>query len=323
MSAPRKMVDQAEDYLAFRRRLGYALVADGKELMLFARHADKIGHHRSVTKELAIEWAKQPEGANPSYWARRLHSVRQFTKYAALYDETTEIPPADAFGLMKRRPAPYIYSREQVGELLRAASRLEPQDGLRSRTYVTLFGLLASTGLRISEALALTPETVDLENGVLRLQQTKFRKDRLVPVHPSTLQMLQTYRRAAEDYHPNTGTDAFFLDENAGPLNYRGVLYRFVQLRKELGWSALPRSNESTGRPPRIHDLRHTFAVRRLLQWYRDGQSIEEHILYLSAYLGHACVSDTYWYLTAVPELMEPVSERFHTFVHAKGCEWS
>lgn len=319
MSAPKKMVDQAEDYLAFRRRLGYALGSDGKELMLFARYADKIGHTGSVTNVLAIDWAKLPEGANPSYWARRLHSVRQFAKYAALYDERTEIPPADTFGTISRRPPPYIYSREQVTELLRAASRLEPRDGLRPRTYVTLFGLLAATGLRISEALALTPEAVDLENGVLRLQQTKFRKDRLVPVHPSTLQMLQRYQRSAEDYHPKTRADAFFIDENARALNYRGVLYRFVRFREELGWRALTRSNESTARPPRIHDLRHTFAVRRLLQWYRDGHSIEEHILYLSAYLGHACVSDTYWYLTAVPELMELASERFRTFVHEKG----
>ena len=312
MRDSRNMVDQVEEYLVFRRSLGYALGTDGKELMLFARYADKIWHHGSVTKTLATQWAKLPEGAHPSYWARRLHAVRQFARYAALYDETTEIPSADTFGPMKRRRTPHIYSQEQIIDLLQAASRLEPRDSLRPRTYVTLFGLLASTGLRISEALALTSETVDQENGVLCIQQTKFRKDRLVPVHPSTLQKLRRYHCSTDAYRAKTYIRTFFLDENARPLNYRGVLYRFIQLRKELGWGTSP-----TGRPPRLHDIRHTFAVRRLLQWYRDGHSIDEHILYLSVYLGHACVSDTYWYLTAVPELMKLASERFHNFVHA------
>jgi integrase len=314
MSDSRNMVEQIEEYLAFRRRLGYALVADGKELMLFARYADKTGHQGPVTTSLATQWARLPKGAHPSYWARRLHAVRQFARYASLYDETTEIPPADTFGSMKRRRMPHIYSSEQITDLLQAASRLEPRDGLRPRTYFTLFGLLLSTGLRISEALVLTLETVDLENGVLLIQQTKFRKDRLVPVYPSTLQRLRRYHCATEDYRAKSQVGAFFLEENGRPLNYRGVLYRFMQLRKELGWGTSP-----AGRRPRLHDIRHTFAVQRLLQWYREGHSIDEYILYLSAYLGHSCVSDTYWYLTAVPELMELASERFHKFVHKQG----
>jgi len=308
------MVDQVQEYLTFRRALGYELGTHGKELMSFARYADKIGHHRTVTTTLATQWAKQPENAHPSYWARRLHIVRQFAKYAALYNETTEIPPADIFGPMKRRPTPHIYSQEQINELLQTASRMEPQDSLLPRTYVTLFGLLVSTGLRISEALALTSESVDLEKGVLHIQQTKFRKDRLVPVHASTLGVLRCYHCTAEAYRVKTHSRAFFLDEKAKPLNYRGVLYRFIKIRNGLGWCTLP-----SDRPPRLHDLRHTFTVRRLLKWYQDGCSIDEYIVYLSTYLGHVCVSDTYWYLTAVPELMDLASKHFYRFVYQQG----
>jgi len=312
------MIDQVEQYLTFRRSLGYALESVGKELILFARYADSIGHQGPVTNALAIEWARLPKEAQPVYWARRLHIVRQFARYAALYDEKTEIPPPDTFGSMKQRLTPHIYTPKQISDLLQAASRLSPQGGLRPLTYVTLFDLLASTGLRISEALALTSNSVDLKNSILCIRQTKFRKDRLVPVHPSTVRKLRQYLRKTEKYRTGNLTGAFFLDENTKPLNYRGVLYRFIQLRKELGWKILP-----TGRPPRLHDIRHTFAVRRLLEWYRDGHCIDEHILYLSVYLGHACVSDTYWYLTAVPELMELVSERFHKFAYEKGGKQS
>jgi integrase len=301
------IVEQVQEYLKFKRSCGYELEAPGKELMLFARYAALVGHHGPLTTELVVTWAKLPQDADPCYWANRYNIVRRFAEYRFLFDPATEIPPKDLLGPSKRRLSPHIYSQGEIASFLQAASQLAPTDGLHPRTYVTLFGLLVSTGLRISEALNLSRQDADLRTGVLTIRETKFRKSRLVPVHPSTLQALGRYRKLRDSYHPGTRLKTFFLSGKGTPLNYRGVLYIFLKLSRKLGW----RDRE---KKPRIHDVRHTFAVRRLLKWYEEGANLDQKILALSTYLGHAQVTDTYWYLSAVPELLAVVSDKFENF---------
>lgn len=309
MSAHPTMILLAEEYLALRRGLGFALEIEGAELLRFARYADAVGHRGPITTELAVRWAKLPQDANPIYWARRLDVVRRFAKHRLLFDPKTEIPPEGLLGPSYRRPQPYIYSDDVIRELIRQASCLGPNGGLRPRTYTTLFGLLACTGVRISEALRLTRSVVDLERGVITVVATKFKKTRIVPLHPSATSALQRYSRDRDRYHPLAKSDAFFLTELGTPLKYWRVLMTFITLRQKLGWHA-----SNGGRPPTIHALRHSFAVRCLIRWYRQGADLDRKIAALSTYLGHAKVTDTYWYLTATPELLALSAKRFERF---------
>lgn len=308
MTATPTMVALVEEYLALRRRLGFALVTPGQALLSFARYADRIGHRGPVTVEFAVRWARLPEGAKPSYWARRLSIVRGFAQHRRLFDPETEIPPTGLLGPSSRRSTPHIYSETEIAALLRAAAELDPARGLRPHTYVTLFGLLITTGLRISEALCLGRDDVDLQGGVLTVQLGKFRKSRLVPLHPSTVEALAQYawRR---DHHSHTSAGTFLLNEAGTALGTSGVAHTFGALRRTLGWE-----KNREGRRPRLHDMRHTMAVRTLLRWYQQGADVERKLPALSTYLGHVEVRDTYWYLTAVPELMALTAARFQAY---------
>jgi integrase len=307
MKTRQSLVEQVCEYLEFKRSCGYQMGTPGKELMLFARYADLTRSNGSLTTELIVKWAKLPPDADPRYWATRYDIVRRFAEYRFLFDPAAEIPPKGLLGPSKRRLSPYIYSDGEIAAFLQAASQLAPTDGLHPQTYVTLFGLLVSTGLRISEALNLSRQDADLKTGVLTIRETKFCKSRLVPVHPSTLQALRHYSEIRDSYHPGTRSTRFFLSAKGTPLNYRGVLYVFLKLRRVL-------SRQNADRKPRVHDFRHTFAVRRLLKWYEEGINLDQKILALSTYLGHVQVTDTYWYLSAVPELLAIVSDKFENF---------
>jgi len=232
--------------------------------------------------------------------------VRQFARYRALLDPATEVPPAGLLGRVPRRRQPHIYSDAELAALLRQASLLLPRGGLRPKTYVAFFSLLASTGLRLSEACRLAPGDVDLGAGVLTVQEGKFRKARLVPLHPSATQALSRYAAQRDACRGASGPGCFFRTERAPALTPAAVEKTFSRIRQRLGWTAQGRA-----RRPRIHDLRHTFAVRRLMRWYEDGADLERKLLALSTYLGHAKVSDTYWYLTGVPELLAIAAQRF------------
>ncbi len=311
MKTQSSIVVLAEEYLALRRRLGYLLKVEGAELLRFARYADRSGHSGPITIELAVRWAKLPEQADPLYWARRLDIVRRFAKARVVADPETEIPPNGLLGPSYRRPQPYIYSRDEITALLDVASKLGPPGGLRPHTYVTLFGLLVCTGMRISEALALTQDDVDLPSKTITIRHAKFDKSRRLPIHPTSVDQLRDYANHRDGYHRLTSSNAFFLTEHATSQKYHKTLMTFLGLRKELGWPL-----SASGNPPRLHDIRHTFAVRTLLRWYEEGVDVDNRITALSAYLGHAKVSGTYWYLTAVPELLAVVARRFEDFAH-------
>ena len=309
MRSQPKMVNLVADYLAYRRGLGFKLGSAGQLLMRFAEYADQKKHHGPLTIKLALLWARLPPQASPGYLANRLLVVRSFAKYRAIFDSRTEIPPQALFGSRRQRPTPHIYSEAEIVALLSAARRLLPKTSLRPHTYATFFGLLACSGLRVSEALKLTRSDVDWQQGLLTIRQTKFRKSRLVPLQSSATDALKDYARLRDRLHPASATDAFFVTFRGAPLSGPTVQGTFRQLRNQLSWSA----RGGHGRP-RIHDLRHTFACRRLIRWYQEGADLDHAIAALSTYLGHVHVTNTYWYLTAVPELLELATARFERF---------
>jgi integrase len=309
MSEPILMVHLVEEYLDYRRRLGFQLHTAGQMLLEFARYADRVGHTGPLTTELAVRWARLPVGASPLYQAQRLEVVCCFARHRAIFDPATEIPPERLLGSAHRRTDPYIYSEAELSTLLAAARRLPPLTGLRPRTYATLIGLMTCTGLRISEVLKLSRGDVDWGHGTLTIRESKFHKSRLIPLHPSVVPVLREYARLRDRHHPIPQTEAFFVSDRGTALPYSTVRQTFRKLCKHL-----PLATRSGGRGPRIHDIRHTFACRRLLRWYADGVDLDRAVAALSTYLGHAKVSDTYWYLTGIPELLDRAASRFERF---------
>lgn len=309
MNHPRTMSARVEEYLAYRRNLGFQLQSEGVLLRQFARYADGEGHRGPLTTDLALRWARLPVTRTPLYWARRLEVVRCFARHLAISDPRTEIPAKGLLGPAHRRTPPHIYSEAEISALLVGARQLSSANGLRPLTYATLIGLLAAAGLRISEALRLTRADLDPGRGILVIRESKFHKSRLVPLHPTTVRALLDYGRLRDQVHPHPATDTFFVTSRGTPLRYSTVRHTF---RKLCGHHRIAGSN--SGRAPRLHDLRHTFACRRLLRWYEEGIDVEHAVAYLSTYLGHAKVSDTYWYLTATPELLEQAAARFEPF---------
>lgn len=308
---PPRFVTLVEQYLALRRSLGFALVTQGQLLLDFARFADETAGAGPITVDLAVRWAESSDTHRPSNTARRLTVVRGFAKYCAGFDSATQIPPVGLFGGAGQRRPPHIFSDAEIADLLHAAAQLHPRDGLRPHTYVALFSLLASTGLRVSEARRLSCRDVDLEERLLTVRESKFRKSRLVPLHPSAVAPLECYAARRDRCRAAPRSDFFFRTDTAPNLTLNAVETEYWRMRTVLGWTAAGRT-----RLPRIHDIRHTFAARRLLRWHEQGADIERELAALATYLGHTHVTQTYWYLTAVPELMALTSARFERFAH-------
>lgn len=315
MSARVTLTARVEQYLAERRRLGFELDTMGHALGRFARYVITTGHRGPLTIELMAAWARQAKNGQGTRAtsARQLGLLRPFARWLQQFEPATEVPNEAIFGAIPGRVAPHIYREDEVVELLDAASYVGPPGSLRGVVMQTLFGLMACTGLRISEALTLCDTDVDLKSGVLTIRQSKFGKSRLVPIHPSALQALKLYRIQRASHVPTTPETPFFI-ATRGRLLGQAVSDRqahriFEQLRKQLGWA-----NRGGHGAPRIHDLRHSFAVRRLLLWHEHGEDISQKMLALSTYLGHAKVSNTYWYLSGVPELMGLAGQRFEEF---------
>lgn len=300
------MIGWVEEYLAFRRGLGFELETPAWSLRSLARYAEQIGHCGPITVDLATRWALTTRSRDPAQAARRLKLIRPFVRHRALIDSGTEIPSSDLLGRIPRRKQPHIYSDAEIAALLEQASRMLPRRGLSPKTYVTFFSLLVSTGLRLSEACHLTCSDVDLDRGLLTIQGSKYRKSRWVPLHPSTTVALTRYAACRDAAVRGGASSFFFRTQRVSRLTPAAVEKAFARIRRRLGWSAQGRV-----RRPRLHDCRHTFTVRRILRWYDEGADVGQKILALSNYLGHAKVTDTYWYLTGVPELMAIASQRF------------
>jgi integrase/recombinase XerD len=301
MTPLRKAVD---DYLAMRRALGFKLGHHAGLLRDFTTFLK--GEAASyVTTDLALRWATQPVDVQPATRARRLSIARLFAQFVSASDPRTEVPPLGLLPHRYRRRPPFVYQDTDIERLLQAAARISSATGLRAATYFTLIGLLAVTGLRISEAIALDDGDVDLAEGILRIRRTKFGKSRLVPLHPSTTRALQRYLRTRDRIRPKRPTIAFFVGEQGRRLNQYTVRWTFNKLCRETG---LRRPTDRRG--PRLHDLRHRLAIKTLIEWYRRGLDVERHLPVLATYLGHGHINDTYWYVTAVPELLRWAARR-------------
>jgi integrase len=310
------MQSHTENYLEERRRLGYRLRSQGTALRSFTRFIDSLSLEGPLTVETMAAWARRAKthGDNPATWARRLQLLCPFARYLQQFDPLTEVPDSTTFGYRTQRLAPHIYSEQEMVDLLAAACRLDPD--LRGATYEGLFGLLASTGLRVSEAVHLMDADVELKSGLLTVRQTKFAKSRQVPLHPSTVEALRRYRGLRNRHVAVTDEMMFFVGSRGRrrgcALGLRQVNRVFQRLRDQMGWV-----NRGAHTAPRIHDLRHTFVVRRVLLWHAQGVDVDQAMLALSTYIGHAKVTDTYWYLTGVPELMALVAGQFESLMPA------
>ena len=305
MSKPANLQALVERYLRERRRLGFGMRDAVYALRSFARHLDTIEHHRPLTTEIMTDWARRDKRGtgDPRTWARRLRMLRSFARWLQQFEPRTEVPDDAIFGRLSERLAPHIYSEREIVDLLRAARRLGLAPGLRGATYEALFGLIASTGLRLSEALQLRNVDVDLKQGI-----------RQVLMHPATVKALRHFRSQRDLSVDGTDDTSFFVTargrRRGQNLNERQVHRVFAALREQLGWR-----NRGAHHAPRIHDLRHTFVVRRILLWQTQGVDIDQAMLSLSTYVGHAKITNTYWYLSAVPELMALAAATFESFL--------
>lgn len=297
-------------YLSMRKGLGYKFQHQTRRLTDFVSFMEKR-KATTITTKLAMEWATLPPDRHAS-WALRLTDVRGFARHIANIDPKTEVPPVGMLPGLKRAK-PYVYSDAEINALLAAALSLPPADGLRRWTYHHLFGLIAVTGMRLSEAIGLQRDDVDLEAGVLTVRLTKFGKSRLLPLHPTTSAALRNYAQRRDAHCASPCAPHFFVAERGGPLLHQYVHRVFWRLSREIG---LRRPGDHSG--PRVHDFRHRFAIWTLLGWYREGTDVEKMLPVLSTYLGHTCVRDTYWYLSACPELMQEAAQRLDRHWEAK-----
>jgi integrase/recombinase XerD len=292
------------DYLSLRRSLGFKLKTHEVYLREFISFLKKKRASR-ISIQLALQFATRRQDQPSAGWAARLRVVRGFARYCCGKDPATEIPPPGLLPYRPMRARPYLYTTEEVRELLEAAQNLHSRCSLTPWTYYSLFGLLATTGLRISEALNLQIKDVDCSAGILTIHGTKFGKSRLVPLHASTRKVLVTYAKRRDRFFGSRPVSYFFVSRRGTRLDGGRVRRTFYYLSRQIGLRAV-----SASHGPRLHDFRHRFAVQTLLRWYRQGKDVERRLPILSTYLGHAHVTDTYWYLTNTPGLMRAAGKR-------------
>lgn len=297
------------DYLAMRRALGFSLEREGRWLANFVDHLERAGASH-ITTELAVSWATNTRSdVNPGHWNHRLAVVRVFARHMHAFDPATEVPPIDLMPYRYRRVAPYLFTPAEIDALIRTAAQL--RHPLRALNYSTLFALLAVTGMRVGEACALDRADVDTRTGVLSIRAGKLGKAREVPLHATTSQALDTYDQQRDRLcRTSRTTPAFFVNVRGNRLVARKVPEVFGELRQAAGIRAVP-----GGRNPRVHDLRHTFCIATMLDWYRAGLDVHARLPLLSTYLGHVDPVSTYWYLQAAPELLTLAADRLDHYL--------
>jgi integrase/recombinase XerD len=290
-----------DDYLALRRSLGFKLHKEGRQLPQFLVFLQK-NRAAYITARLALDWIMQSAGRGRT---QRLRMVRGFARYITAFDSRTEVPPSDLVPARCIRPRPYIYSDNEIQRLIEEA-RKYPRDKPRG-TYYCLLGLLAVSGLRIGEAIRLRMEDVDLVNAVLTIRNTKFGKSRLVPLHPTTVNELGSYKQRRDALLASQSSAYFFISRKGTPLIHSSIYRVFNGLSVKVGIRKARR-----GGGPRLHDLRHRFAVSTLIDWYRAGVDVEHQLPTLATFLGHVSVECTYWYLNEYPELMQLAASKLN-----------
>lgn len=315
-----------EDYLKMRRSLGFKLVTAGTDLSKFVAFMEQE-HKTVITQKLALVWAQQPTNLQPGTWAQRLGHIRGFARYYSTIDPRTEIPARGLLPFKFKRARPYIYTEQEINNLLQAALNMSYRFrtcALLPRTYYCFFGLLSVTGMRLSEVRNLKLDDVDLKVGVLTIRNTKFGKTRLVPLHASTCKILRDYiikRKQHWKIHRRANrceSDYVFTTSRGNPLNLGHLHMVFYKLSRQVG---LRGATDSHG--PRIHDMRHRFATCTLINWYRAGLDPERLLPHLATYLGHADIASTQWYLDATPELMTQAMSRLEKHWEKYGEDMS
>jgi integrase len=299
----KSLQDHLTEYVAARRVLGTRLDEPAKTLRQFLRFMARR-KARFITIQLALEWSQQSQGVQRATWARKLSMVRQFARWMSVIDPNHQVPPRRLLEVRHRRGKPHIYSDEEIARLMAEAALLRSSNGMKALTLETLIGLLAATGLRPGEAAALENRDVDLQTGLLVIRESKFGKSRQVPVHSSTAAALNRYARERDRVFGHPDCPRFLLSDCGTSLDLGTVRRWFCTISRACGLRVKTEGHRC-GRGPRLQDLRHTFATRRLVEWYKAGRNVAVHMPKLATYLGHSSVECTYWYIEAVPELLE------------------
>lgn len=294
------------DYLALRRAVGYKLTHQERLLRQFLDYLEARGEER-ISTEQALIWATLP-GGDRAWHYNRLQAVRGFARYLYAIDPQVQVPATDLLPRQRRRTVPYLYSDEQIAELMAAAGTLRTAH--RTATYRTLVGLLAVTGMRVGEAIALNCEDVDWRAGTITIRLGKFGKSRELPAHASTLDALDRYLLRGDRPSPVAATEPLLVSMAGTRLLHACVESTFRALRERAGIN--PRTGACR---PRLHSLRHSFAVRTLLDAYRSGEDAQSRVALLSTYMGHVDPAGTYWYLQAAPELLELAGQRLEAHI--------
>jgi integrase/recombinase XerD len=297
-----ELASALDAYLTTRRSLGFKLKRPGALLNQFVAELDASGQ-TTITLEVALAWAMLPPGADPSWWGKRLAAIRGFAAWRSAFDPATEVPPKNLLSATSRRAEPYPYTDDDIAALMRAARSIPSP--LRAATYETLIGLLAVSGMRVGEVIGLDRDDFNTDEGVAVVRATKFGTSREVALHDTTLAALADYEALRKQCLPRPRDSAFFLSLGGRRLIYNNVHFEFHRLVGVAGIEA-----QSERCRPRIHDLRHRFAVNTLVGWYRSGEDVGTRMYQLSTYLGHIVPEATYWYLRAAPELMGLAAQR-------------
>lgn len=303
---------QVNEYIKYKRNIGYKIKIEGYELQRFATYTRKTNYSGSLTSGLAFKWATLNPNNSIWYMSRRLETIRTFAKYICVFDEEAQIPQKSMFGKCHGRTTPYIYTEEEINLLINESLDLLSKNGLRASTISTAIGLMWCTGLRPSEICRLRERDVDIVNELITVNETKFSKSRLIPLHSSVVEKLKDYLVIRNKIIEVIYLEYFFLLDKEKQLNLRHFEYSFKNVRSIL----LKNSNKKnwTRRPPRLFDIRHTFACNTILKWHKDGKDVNILISFLSTYMGHVKIKDTYWYLTGTPEIMRYASETYEEF---------
>jgi integrase len=299
-----KLRQTVDNYLQIRRTLGFKLERDGRLLPDFISFLEQHNAPH-ITSDLALQWATAPSNTTIRWWADRLAIVRQFARFVSAIDSDHEVPAKDLLPQYRSaKLVPYVYSDDDIKCLMHKADRLY---GLKAETYSTLFGLLYTTGMRVGEVIALNNTDINWQQGVLTIHHAKFSKSRQLPLHPSTTEVLRQYADI-RDSSVCPRSPSFLLSLAGTRLHYKNVHETFLSLIRDTYL------NDQQPHRPRIHDLRHTFAIKTLTRWYQEDLDVDALLPSLSTYLGHVSPSTTYWYLSATPKLMEQAAKRLdHT----------
>lgn len=300
----RSLAAHLEAYLELRHKLGFKLRTTGgllRRFVLFARERKAS----FITTKLALAWASQVQNCQPAQKGNRLGMVRRFAQYVSGIDPRTEVPPQELLPCRFHRQPPYFYTDKEVCNVIAAIRQLPDPKDLRAISNGMLFGLLAVTGMRVGEAIGLDRKDVDLDRGLLTVHRAKFNKSRFVPIHSTTQKILRQYEQQRDRLCRHPQTPSFFLSERGTRLTPSTVRHWFIQASRQIG---LRGPNDRRG--PRIHDLRHRFAIKTILNWYRRGVDVEAHLPALTTLMGHGHVADTYWYISSTPELLKLVTRR-------------